>query len=101
MFVAVVMASEINRTTHEQDEGVHGVFSSIKQVSAALGQRFGLVSPGLTRLHGVDLLCDPVVWARTPQAKGGFYPVKSFVDNDSSSSPLWSEIILFNFNRTV
>lgn len=101
MFVAVVMVSEINCTTHGQDEGVHGVFYSMKQVSAALGQRFGLVSRGLTRLHVVDLLCDTVVLARTPQAKGGFNPVKSFVDNDSSSSPLWSKIILFNHNRTV
>lgn len=65
MFVAVVMASEINRTTHGRDEGVHGVFYSIKQGSAALGQRFGLMSRGLTSLHVVDLLCDTVVLART------------------------------------
>lgn len=66
MFVAVVMASEINRTTHGQEEGIHGVFYSIKQGSAALGQRFGLMSCGLTSLHVVDLLCDTVVLARTP-----------------------------------
>lgn len=66
MFVAVVMASEINRATHGQHEGIHRVFYSIKQVSAALGQRFGLMSRGLTRLHLVDLLCDTVVLSRTP-----------------------------------
>lgn len=66
VFVAVVMASEINRTTHGRDEGVHGVFCGIEQVPAALGQRFGLMSRGRARLRVVDLLCDTVVLARTP-----------------------------------
>lgn len=62
----------------------------------------GLAScPVDLHVYTLSICCVTVVLARTLQAKGGFYPVKSFVDNDSSSSPLWSKIILFNYNRTV